>query len=143
VVACFRTPQRPHERQLRLVELFLRESSDFVENALRDRSFQEGDRHKNDAIATVAHELRNPLGVIVNATHILESAAQDRETLDELRTMIVRQAKTMTRLVEDLIDTCRDGRGRVEIDCESSTCSPYWPALRRPLDRSWRNAAMS
>src|SRR5206468_2972531 len=60
IATFFREPHRPSERQIRLVELFARQAADFVENARLQRELREADRRKDEALAVLAHELRNP-----------------------------------------------------------------------------------
>ena len=51
IATCFREPHRPTEREVRIVELFARQATDFLENARLRRALQEADRRKDDALA--------------------------------------------------------------------------------------------
>lgn len=81
-------------------------------NALR-----EADRRKDEFLATLAHELRNPLAPIRNAVHLmaLDGNISRRPQLLE---MLERQVNHMVRLIDDLIDVSRVSRGTVELRCE-------------------------
>ena len=71
IASCFREPHHPPERQIRLVELFARQAADFVENARLIRVLRAADRRKDDALITMADELRNPLTEILSAADTL------------------------------------------------------------------------
>jgi len=80
------------------------------ENALRDT-----DRRKDEFLATLAHELRNPLAPIVAGLEILEMAVDDPETLERTRGAMARQADQLVTLVDDLLDVSRITRGKFEL----------------------------
>jgi PAS domain S-box-containing protein len=75
----------------------------------------EADRRKNEFLAMLAHELRNPLAPISNAARALGLAGGDPETVRSAASMIERQAGQMSRLVDDLLDMSRITRGRIEL----------------------------
>jgi signal transduction histidine kinase len=78
-------------------------------------ALREADRHKDEFLAMLAHELRNPLSPIRNAVHILKQPDTDPATLQEAREMIERQAQHMGRLLDDLLDVSRISQGRIEL----------------------------
>ncbi len=80
------------------------------ENVLR-----EADRRKDEFLATLAHELRNPLAPLRNGLHILRLANDDREVLSQTREMMERQLQQMIRLIDDLLDVSRISRGKIEL----------------------------
>ena len=71
----------------------------------------EADRRKDEFLATLAHELRNPLAPLTNAVEVLGMAAGDPERVEQMRRMIERQLRHMARLVDDLLDVSRITRG--------------------------------
>ena len=75
----------------------------------------EADRRKDEFLAMLAHELRNPLAPIVNAVHILKSAGLEETQVAWCHEVIERQTGHLTRLVEDLLDISRITRGRIEL----------------------------
>jgi two-component system, chemotaxis family, CheB/CheR fusion protein len=75
------------------------------------------DRHKNEFLAMLAHELRNPLAPLRNATEILKANVGEESTA-KAREMINRQVTNMSRLVDDLLDAGRITRGQVELRME-------------------------
>jgi PAS domain S-box-containing protein len=74
----------------------------------------EADRHKDEFLATLAHELRNPLAPIRNALQIIRHRP-DQSTVDQAREMMDRQLDQMVRLVEDLLDVSRIATGKLEL----------------------------
>ncbi len=119
IAAYFHEPHQPSHRQARLVEAFVRQAADFVEYARLTRELREANQAKDNALATLAHELRNPLSVILSAAQTLGSdVLGDYPALLEVRDLIVHQAQTMSRLTSDLVDNSCLGRGRMELNLE-------------------------
>ncbi len=81
--------------------------------ALRD-----ADRRKNEFLATLAHELRNPLAPVRNAVEILRMKGPDIPELHWARDIIDRQTQAMTRLIDDLMDISRINQGKLELKRE-------------------------
>ena len=75
----------------------------------------EADRRKNEFLAMLAHELRNPLAPIRNAAQVLALSAGNREVVRSASEMIGRQVGQMVRLVDDLLDVSRISRGKIEL----------------------------
>ncbi|HEX4900199.1 MAG TPA: PAS domain S-box protein, partial [Pyrinomonadaceae bacterium] len=73
------------------------------------------DQRKNEFLATLAHELRNPLAPLVNMLEVLKRADGDGETLGRARDTIERQLGQMVRLVDDLLDLNRITHDRLEL----------------------------
>ncbi len=81
----------------------------------RVRDLAEADRSKNEFLATLAHELRNPLAPIRHALEILELTGGKGPELQQLRAMLIRQVQQLTHLVDDLLDVSRITRGKVHL----------------------------
>ncbi|HEX4147124.1 MAG TPA: ATP-binding protein [Pirellulales bacterium] len=81
-----------------------------AENALRD-----ADRRKDEFLATLAHELRNPLAPLKNALELLKLAGPNPEVVEDVREIMQRQVEQMSRLVDDLLDVSRITRDRIEL----------------------------
>jgi PAS domain S-box-containing protein len=81
-----------------------------LEDALRD-----ADRRKDEFLATLAHELRNPLAPIRNSLEILKMPRVDSGTLQQIRAMMERQVDHLVRLVDDLLDVSRVMKGKIEL----------------------------
>ncbi|WP_332815735.1 hybrid sensor histidine kinase/response regulator [Ramlibacter sp.] len=89
-----------------------------MENARLYTAVQEADRRKNEFLAMLAHELRNPLAPIRNAVHIMQSPDVPAATLTWARDVISRQADHMARLIDDLLDVSRIVQGKVVVKPE-------------------------
>ncbi|MBK4738773.1 PAS domain-containing hybrid sensor histidine kinase/response regulator [Noviherbaspirillum pedocola] len=87
------------------------------ENDLRRLAFSlaETDQRKTEFLATLAHELRNPLAPIRNGLQLLRLAGNDQETVARVREMMERQVTQMVHLVNDLLDIARISSGKVEL----------------------------
>jgi CheY-like chemotaxis protein len=84
-----------------------------------ERSLREADRRKDDFLAILAHELRNPLTPIRNVAHILSRGEPDAATVRRSGEMLERQANMLTQLVDDLLDVARIIRGRINLRREA------------------------
>jgi PAS domain S-box-containing protein len=80
-----------------------------------ERALLEADRRKDEFLATLAHELRNPLAPIRNAVRILDSDAADDRQRKWGREVIARQVFRMSLLLDDLLDVSRITRGQLEL----------------------------
>jgi two-component system, sensor histidine kinase len=92
-----------------LLRLYDREQ----ENRRLVAQLRDADRQKDDFLAALAHELRNPLGVVSNAFDILPETQTPEPVSQELREIIGRQIRLMSRLVDDLLDVSRISRGQI------------------------------
>jgi len=91
----------------------LRESEERA-RALAER-LTEADRRKDHFLATLSHELRNPLAPIRTAVQVIERAPTGGEQAVAARKIIARQVVQLTRLVDDLLDATRVARGKVDL----------------------------
>jgi signal transduction histidine kinase/DNA-binding response OmpR family regulator len=90
-----------------------------MENARLFGLVQEADRRKNEFLAMLAHELRNPLAPIRNAVRIISGVPQVDPTVGWARDIIGRQVDHMSRMVDDLLDVSRIVRGKVAVQREA------------------------
>src|SRR5262249_52965413 len=81
----------------------------------RNEALEEADRRKDEFLALLAHELRNPLAPIFNALSILERADLPPEQQQQARQLIDRQVRCLARLVDDLLDVSRITRGKIRL----------------------------
>jgi PAS domain S-box-containing protein len=88
-----------------------------LERRLREsvERLAEADRRKDEFLATLAHELRNPLAPILSAAQVLQRDSAPEAPLQRARDIIERQARHMARLVDDLLDLARISRGQVTL----------------------------
>lgn len=80
-----------------------------------EASLKEADRRKDDFLATLAHELRNPLTPISNALQVWALAQPAGVELEELRGVMERQVQQMVRLIDDLLDVSRISKGKIQL----------------------------
>jgi signal transduction histidine kinase/ActR/RegA family two-component response regulator len=80
---------------------------------------QTADRRKNEFLAMLAHELRNPLAPIRNAAEVLRLQAPADPTLQWAQSLIERQVQQLTRMVDDLLDISRIARGKIRLEKEA------------------------
>jgi signal transduction histidine kinase len=92
--------------------------SEVAERARAEMALKEADRHKDEFLAVLAHELRNPLAPIRNAVEIMRRSALTDPQLAWSRDVIERQVKHLTRLVDDLLDVSRITRGNINLSRE-------------------------
>src|SRR5688572_257833 len=83
-----------------------------------NRTLKEADRHKDEFLAVLAHELRNPLAPIRNAVEIMRRSPISDPQLTWSRDVIERQVKHLSRLVDDLLDVSRITRGNINLNRE-------------------------
>ncbi len=76
---------------------------------------KEADRRKDEFLATLAHELRNPLAAIRMALGVVHGADGNRERIQQMSAIVDRQSSQLVRLVEDLLDVSRISRGKIEL----------------------------
>ena len=84
-----------------------------AEQALRD-----ADRRKDEFLATLAHELRNPLAPVANAIAILRSPQVKEETRTRMLDLMERQMRHLVRLVDDLLEVSRITRGKIDLQLQ-------------------------
>jgi PAS domain S-box-containing protein len=88
-----------------------------VEEALRESeaALKEADRRKDEFLALLAHELRNPLAPIRTGLELMRLAGDDPKVVEDVRLTMDRQSQQMVRLIDDLLDVSRITRGTMEL----------------------------
>jgi two-component system CheB/CheR fusion protein len=86
---------------------------DITERRRAEQEIQEGSRRREQFLAMLSHELRNPLAAILSATRVLEANVVPDQIRQEAGLVVERQAKHMARLLDDLLDVARITRGRI------------------------------
>jgi signal transduction histidine kinase/DNA-binding response OmpR family regulator len=106
----------PAERSL--AEELADRAATALDNARLYRNVQEADRHKNEFLSMLAHELRNPLAPIRNALQILRMRGDSEPETRALQDIMERQVQQLVRLVDDLLDLSRITRGKIRLQTE-------------------------
>jgi signal transduction histidine kinase/CheY-like chemotaxis protein len=88
---------------------------DITERKLAEQALREADRRKDEFLATLAHELRNPLAPIVSSLHILQLTGRQDPTAARVLAMMQRQVSHIVRLVDDLMEVSRITRGKIQL----------------------------
>jgi signal transduction histidine kinase/ActR/RegA family two-component response regulator len=86
-----------------------------AERGRMEEELRDADRKKDDFIALLAHELRNPLAPIRNGLQVLRLAVGDADAVGQARAMMDRQLSHMVRLIDDLLDVSRISRNKIEL----------------------------
>ncbi len=119
--------------------------TDIEEYKRLESALKETDRRKDEFLAMLAHELRNPLAPIKNGLQIIRFARDNAQKFNQLQEMIERQVKHLTRLVDDLLDVSRITSGKVALKFETieikqvlehalETCRPVIEACRHEIN---------
>jgi PAS domain S-box-containing protein len=134
----FTTPHRPSEQELRLMDLLARQTADYIErkrveddrelllsreHELRQTA-EEANRLKDEFLAIMSHELRNPLNVILGYAELLlrTDAITQSASLKRMADAVKRNAVAQSKLIRDLLDLSRLRSGKLELNRE--TVSP-------------------
>jgi PAS domain S-box-containing protein len=88
---------------------------DIVDRKQAEEFLKEADRRKNEFLAMLAHELRNPLAPIRNSLEVLRRTEGDWRVVQSASAMMERQIGQVVRLVDDLLDVSRISRGKIEL----------------------------
>ena len=111
----FRGPHQLSPSELRLVDICARQGADAISVHSLQQALREADRRKDEFLAMLAHELRNPLTPIHNALQIMRRAKLPIQEVERLHGLIERQTSHLLRLVDDLLDVARISRGKIEL----------------------------
>ena len=94
------------------------EFRDVTKEKAAEEALREADRRKEEFLAVLSHELRNPLASIQTALDLMRQAAMTAAEFERERAVMERQVRHLTRLVDDLLDVSRISRGRIELHKE-------------------------
>jgi PAS domain S-box-containing protein len=110
----YRKPHRPAARDLRILDLYARQAADFIERMNVDDALRAADRRKDEFLATLAHELRNPLSPVRVALELMRRALGP-SSVDRYLNVIERQVGNLEHIVDDLLEISRITRGKIEL----------------------------
>jgi PAS domain S-box-containing protein len=114
VVHC-KAPRHWTEVDVMLVRAAAERAWPAIERARALEALKEADQRKDEFLATLAHELRNPLAPISNAVHLMRRP-DGRRVTDRLMGIVERQVHQIVKLVDDLLEISRITRGKIELD---------------------------
>lgn len=111
------TPRAWTPEEIRLIQEAAEHTFSAVERAQAEAALREADRRKDEFLATLAHELRNPLSPLRNGLHIARLVLGKGHRLSDTMAMMERQLGHLVRLVDDLLDLGRISAGKLELRC--------------------------
>ena len=122
LVANQTTPRDWTAAEIKLLEDTAERTWEVVERARAVQALKENDRHKDEFLAMLGHELRNPLAPIRTVSELLDKRLGTMPEYKPLLGVLARQTMQLTRLVDDLLDVARLTRGRVALKLETVEC---------------------
>jgi signal transduction histidine kinase/ActR/RegA family two-component response regulator len=108
-------PHRFEAEEVQLAEIIAGHVASAVVRERDEEALREADRRKDEFLATLSHELRNPLAPIRNAVELISHPQADPATTERARGVLERQLRQLVRLVDDLLDVSRITRGKMEL----------------------------
>ncbi|AVR96010.1 hybrid sensor histidine kinase/response regulator [Pseudoduganella armeniaca] len=126
--------------EIALVEAVVERCWAHIERVRSTEALHQADRHKSEFLATLAHELRNPLAPISNGLELLRLGAERGADMGHVREMMTRQVHHMVHLINDLLDIARVSSGKIVLrrqvadlkDVVASAVETNLPALQAP-----------
>ncbi len=116
IVCCLQGVQRTFEpADVALLENVAGRAATAIDNAQLYQTIRDGERRKDEFLAMLGHELRNPLAAITNAGELTKLLEPSDPTYQETLDVIRQQASLMKRLVDDLLDVSRITSGRIQL----------------------------
>ena len=107
--------------------------ADLAERKQIESVLREADRRKDEFLATLAHELRNPLSPMMTAVHLLQSNRTSEQTAGRALATLSRQMHHMVRLIDDLLDFSRITRGHIDLQRQ---CVPLSDVVAAAVETS-------
>ncbi len=130
-------PERRFDREdARIVKLLTLYASSAWQLWQRGEEARENSHRKDEFLATLSHELRNPFGAIVNAASVLEQRIGQSDPARGAVDLIVRQSRLVRRLIDDLLDIARIEAGKLILNEQTVDLRPIVQEsieMRRPL----------
>jgi signal transduction histidine kinase len=121
-------PSGPRDDDWHLVQVAIHLAGIAIERSRTDEELRqraqrllEADRQKDELLAMISHELRNPLAPILMATELIRSRSDDPASVERYRSVIDRQTRQLSHLVDDLLDISRGVKGKIVLAREPTT----------------------
>jgi PAS domain S-box-containing protein len=117
----WRLPCDLTDREQRFLDLLGRQAADLIERSQVQEALRTADRRKDEFLAVLAHELRNPLVPIRSGVELLSRVREQPGLIDRIQPMMERQVAHVVRLIDDLLDVSRITSGRIELKPQNVT----------------------
>jgi signal transduction histidine kinase len=114
----FRAPHRLSVHDAQVLDLYARHAADLISRLADEQTLAEGQRRKDEFLALLAHELRNPLAPMTHALRVMRRASTDADLSAQALAVMERQLRHLVRLVDDLLDVGRIARDKLELRTE-------------------------
>jgi signal transduction histidine kinase len=114
----FPAPHRVTESDQQQLDLYARHAADVIIRVQYEQALRDGERRKDEFLATLAHELRNPLAPIRHGLGILKRDRSDPDRAARVLPVMERQVSHMVRLIDDLLDVGRIASNKLELKKE-------------------------
>jgi signal transduction histidine kinase len=111
----FREIREPSSTERQVVEILSHTAALAIERSRAEEAQRDAERRKDEFIATLSHELRNPLAPLRAALQMLSVSAADPDTVLRLQGRMSRSVEQLVRLVDDLLETARTARGELQL----------------------------
>ncbi len=118
MVAINSTPRRWRADEIQLIEEIAERTWTAVEREKAEEALKQADRRKDEFLAMLAHELRNPMSTIRSGLQILRHVDANDERSSHTVLMMNRQTDHLVRMVDDLLDVSRISRGKIDLKPE-------------------------
>jgi PAS domain S-box-containing protein len=115
IASCWSRQREIPLSSLSLLDVLARQAADFIERTQAESARREADRRKDEFLAILAHELRNPLAGIRMATSVLGNTRDAPRHVEEMTAVIDRQSARLMRLIDDLMDVSRISQGKMTL----------------------------
>lgn len=138
-----RRPGRFTPAQINFFESLAQNIGLALQRTMAEEALREANRHKDNFIAMLGHELRNPLAPIANAAEVLRRVQSTDPLLPRAREMIERQVEHMVRLVDDLLDISRVSHGKIVLRKEMLDLAPLLRATAQDCRPQLEAAGLS
>ena len=116
LLVCHHQPRDWRDDELQLLEDMAERVWNVIERLRTQEALRQADRRKDEFLAMLAHELRNPLAPISTAAQLLKLGRQSEERISRTSDVITRQVSHMTSLINDLLDVSRVTRGLIVLE---------------------------
>jgi CheY-like chemotaxis protein len=107
--------------------------AEIAERKRAEEGLRQAARRKDEFLATLAHELRNPLAPLTSAIHLIAAAPEQTEQVRKLVGMMSQQLEQLTRLINDLVDVSRVTGGKLHLQCGPTSLADF---IQAAIDQS-------